>query len=439
METTPIDSEIVKRIRKTDTVKDLGKASIREIVRVVNRIEAETGEKFIRMEMGVPGLDVPEIAVNAEIEALKSGKGSKYATLEGIPLLKNEIARFVKLFLDIDVKPEGCIPTVGSLQGSMIMFMVANRREEGATKTLFLDPGFPVHKLQLQVLGQDYATFDVYNYRGDKLRDKLEEIIQNDTIASILFSNPNNPSWINFTEKELRIIGEIATKYDIIILEDLAYFGMDFRKDYSQPGKAPYQPTVAKYTDNWTMLISSSKSFSYAGQRIGMMVVSDALFRKKYPGLTRYYTNDCFGNSLVYNTLYALTAGVPHAPQYGLYALLKATNDGEYNFRDAVKIYADRAKVMKKLFTDNGFTIVYDNDEGELLSDGFYFTLSYPGMTGSELLENLLYFGISAIALQTTGSEHTEGLRACVSQTSETQFPDLKYRLEQFHKHYSPK
>lgn len=433
---TPVDFRTVKRILDEDSVEELGNASIREIVRIVSRIEEETGEKFIRMEMGVPGLDVSEIAVKAEIEALQSGKASKYAVLDGLPPLKQEISRFIKNFVNVDVSADGCVPVVGSLQGSMLLFMVANRRKTGDTKTLFIDPGFPVHKLQLQVLGQEHISFDVYNYRGDKLRDKLDKIAETEKIASILYSNPNNPSWIAFTDKELKIIAEFADKHDIIVIEDLAYFGMDFRKDYSQAGVPPFQPSVAQYTNNWTMLISSSKAFSYAGQRIGMMAVSDKLYRKKYPGLKRYYTNDCFGHSLVYNALYALTAGVPHAPQYGLLALLKAANEGRFNYRDEVKVYAERAATMKKLFTRYGFTIVYDNDEGNPLGDGFYFTIAYPGMNGGQLLENLLYYGISAIALQTTGSERTEGLRACVSQTSKEQFGDLEYRLRKFQEHH---
>jgi hypothetical protein len=87
---------------------------------------------------------------------------------------------------------------------------------------------------------------------------------------------------------------------------------------------------------------------------------------------------------------------------------------------------------MKKMFVENGFDIVYDKDEDKPLADGFYFTFSYPGMTGAELLEELLYYGISAIALDITGSERTEGLRACVSQVSEEQFADLEYRLKMF-------
>lgn len=436
LKNTPIDINVVQEILKEMPFDDVGNASIREIVRLANAIEKETGTKFIRMEMGVPGIDVSEIAMNAEIEAFKSGVASKYAPIVGIEPLKNEISRFVKNFLDIEISPEYCFTSVGSAQASIALFMVACRTDINRRGVLFIDPGFPVQKLQIQVLGYEYDTFDVFNYRGEKLRAKLEGLIVEKKISAILFSNPNNPTWVSFTDEELQIIGELATKYDVIIIEDLAYFGMDFRKDYSVPGKAPFQPTVAKYTDNWTMLISSSKAFSYAGQRVGMLVVSETVYKKRYPDLKRYYSTNQFGHSLIYNALYTLSAGVSHTPQYGLAALLKAVNDGVYNFRDDVKIYGERAKVMKKLFLENGFEFVYDNDLGEPLADGFYFTLAYPGMTGSELLTNLLYHGISAIALQTTGSERSEGLRACVSQVNESLFPVLEERLKIFNSNF---
>ncbi|MCF6366539.1 MAG: pyridoxal phosphate-dependent aminotransferase [Bacteroidales bacterium] len=436
MTNTPIDSKIVKRILEEMHFDNVANASIREIVRLANRIEEESGEKFIRMEMGVPGIDVSEIAFNAEVEAFKSGVASKYAPIAGIEPLKKEISRFVKNFLDIDISPEYCFTSVGSAQASIALFMVACRTDKTRRGVLFIDPGFPVQKLQIQVLGYEYDTFDVFKYRGEKLRAKLEELITEKKISSILYSNPNNPTWISFTDEELQIIGELATKYNLVVIEDLAYFGMDFRKDYSVPGEAPFQPTIAKYTDNWTMLISSSKVFSYAGQRVGMLVVSEKIYNNRYPDLKRFYTSDQFGHSLVYNALYTLSAGVSHTPQYGLAALLKAVNDGKYNFRDDVKVYGERAKIMKKMFLDAGFELVYDNDMGEPLADGFYFTISYPGMRGSQLLENLLYHGISAIALQTTGSERREGLRACVSQIGEEQIPVLEERLKRFKENF---
>jgi len=432
MRNTPIDAKVVSNVIDTFGIHPVGRGTIREIVKIVNDIEEITGERYVRMEMGVPGLDPASVGVEAEIEALRSGVASKYPNIEGVPPLKKEVSRFVKLFMNVDVLPECCIPTVGSMMGGMASFMVVNRSDRHRTGTLFLDPGFPVQKQQCLVLGHEYGSFDMYDYRGDKLEAKLEEEIQNGKYSSLLYSNPNNPSWLCLNEQELEVIGRISKKYDVTVIEDLAYFGMDFRKDISVPGEPPYQPTVAKYTDNWLMLISSSKAFSYAGQRIGMMVVSPVLFNKRFDDLRRYYSSDKFGHAMIYGSLYALSAGAAHSPQYALAAILKAVNDGEFKFLDVVKEYGEKAKIMKKLFIENGFDIVYEDDLNVPIADGFYFTIAYKGFTGSELVEELLFYGISAIGLDITGSAHPEGLRACVSLVSRDQFGDLEYRLKRF-------
>lgn len=433
---TPIDFEIVEDKIKELNVPKVGNATIREIKRLVDNIESATGKKFIRMEMGVPGLAPAQIGTDAEIEALQRGVAAIYPDIDGIPPLKNEISLFVKNFLDIEVSPAGCIPTVGSMQGGFAAFMTLARMFKEKDTTLFIDPGFPVHKQQHKVLGQKFESFDVYNYRGEKLREKLESYFSKGHIHSVLYSNPNNPSWICFTDMELRIIGELADRYNVTILEDLAYFGMDFRKDYSKPGIAPYQPTVAKYTDNYILMISSSKAFSYAGQRIGMMVISNKLFNRTSDDLLRFYSSNQFGRAMIFGTVYSLSSGTAHSAQYALCAMLKAANEGKFNFVEQVKEYGEKAKIMKKLFLDNGFKIVYDKDIDQPIADGFYFTISYPGFDGPELIEELLYYGVSAISLSITGSEKSEGLRACVSLVKRSQFADLEERLIKFHEHH---
>ncbi len=431
MSSIPVSRDIVNESLKRTGLKSAGKASIREIVQLVNKLEYHTGIRYVRMEMGVPGLPCPQIAIEAETAALNAGVASDYPNILGIPELKKEASRFIRLFLDVGVDPEGCIPTVGSMMGSMIGFLVANRNDHSKEGTLFIDPGFPVQKQQLRMLGQNFWSFDVYNHRGSKLKDKLESYLATGKVSSLLYSNPNNPTWICLTPQELEVIGELCRKYDVIVMEDLAYFGMDFRKDYSKPGEAPFQPSVAHYADDYMLLISSSKIFSYAGQRIGIMAVSDNLYRRKYPDLLRYYSTDLFGHAAVFGALYGLSAGVAHSVQYGFAALLKAVNDGSYRYRDEIKEYGEKAAIMKDLFLENGFGITYEKDLDENIADGFYFTVSYPGMTGTKLLEELLYYGISAISLDITGSER-EGLRACVSMVQRDQFRDLGERLAKF-------
>ena len=433
----PISKEIIETIKTAAGMKSPGSASIREIVSLVNNIELKTGIKFVRMEMGVPGIPSPSIGVEAEIEALKKGVAALYPDIAGLDILKKEASRFIKLFLDVDVDPKGCVPTVGSMLGSMLCFLVANRNDRNKEGTLFIDPGFPVQKQQVKMLGHDYFSFDVYNFRGKKLKAKLESYLKSGKVSSLLFSNPNNPTWLCLNEDELATIGELARTYDVIVIEDLAYFGMDFRKDYCNPGTPPYQPTVAHYADDYVLLISSSKIFSYAGQRIGMMAISDHLFHRSYPDLLRYYTSDKFGHSAIYGALYGLSAGVTHSAQYGFAALLKAVNDGTYRFRDDIIEYGEKARLLKKMFTGNGFRIVYEKDIDEPVGDGFYFTISYPGMSGEYLLNELLHYGVSAITLDTTGSEKHEGLRACVSLVPRTLFSALEDRLVQFNKDHN--
>jgi len=439
MKDTPINYDIVKRKIEESNLPSISKATIREIKKLVDEIEKETGEKYIRMEMGIPGLPPSKVGVDAEIAALKNGVSSIYPDIQGIPELKKEASRFVKLFLNINVNEEGCIPTVGSMQGGFAAFIAVNRMYEAKDTVLFIDPGFPVHKQQLSVLGQKSESFDVYEYRGEKLRDKLESVLQKGNISSMLYSNPNNPSWICFTEEELQIIGEMADKYEVVVLEDLAYVGMDFRKDLYTPGKPPYQATVAKYTDNYILFISSSKVFGYAGQRIGMMIISNMLFNKKCSYLKNHYSSDQFGYAMIFGTVYPLSAGVTHSAQHALAAMYKAANNGEFNFVDEVKEYGEKAKIMKKLFIDNGFYIVYDTDGDEPIADGFYFTFAYSGFSGEDLLNKLLYYGISAISLAITGSERTEGIRACVSLVKRDQFADLEFRLKKFNEHHPVK
>ena len=434
MKNTPINKQIVDNKIQEAGLDDLGKATIREIVGLVNQIQEASGVKFLRMEMGVPGLKPSEYGTQAEIDALRRGVASDYPMVDGVKALKREASIFIKNFMNIDISSKSCIPTVGSMQGGYATFMINNFLNPDKDTALFLDPGFPVQKQQFMVLGQKYEQFDVYHYRGSALRKKLESVLSKGNINSIIYSNPNNPTWICFTDEELQIIGEMCNKYDVIAVEDLAYFGMDFRKDLSQPGVEPYQLSVANYTDNYILLISSSKAFSYAGQRLGLSCISDKIFNRSYPSLKERFGTDEYGYTFVLRIIYSLSSGASHSAQYALAGMLKAANEGKFNFVKDVREYGERAKIMKKIFINAGFEMVYNMDVGETLADGFYFTIKYKDLTGHELLKELLCYGISAISLKNTGSEHVNGLRACVSQINIDTMPLLRERLENFAK-----
>ena len=424
--------ELVAKAVEELHIADLKRATIGEVLLVAQYLEQKTGIPFIRMDQGSPGLPVNHYGVEAEKAALDRGVGSQYPAAAGVPELKQEASRFVKAFLNVDISARACVPTVGSVAGSYGSFIACTQRTPGKNKVLFIDPGFPIQKSQLRVIGAEWVEFDIYNYRGEALREKLEQMLSAGDIAAIVYSNPNNPAWICLDEDELKIIGELATKYDVIVMEDLAYFCLDFRHDLGHPFEPPYPPTVAHYTDNYILMLSSSKIFSYAGQRMALTCISDKLFDRQFPALAeRYKDAGVFGQTLIASILYMITSGCTASTQYAYAEMLRLSTEGKINFVEDTREYAVRAEKMKKIFTDNGFYIVYDLDVTQDVGDGFFFTIGYGNMSGGELLTELLYYGVRSISLSTTGSEQ-QGVRACTSRMRDDLYDVMQERMQAF-------
>ena len=426
--------ELVQEAARVNHVADLSHATIGETLLVAQYLEQKTGLPFIRMDQGSPGLPCNTYGIEAEKKALDNGANNQYPAAAGIPELKDAASRFVKAFMDIDVSARACIPTVGSVAGSFGAFIACCQRDEKKNKVLFIDPGFPIQKSQLRILGIGWKSFDIYPYRGEALRAKLLEEVKDGDVAAIIYSNPNNPAWISLEEDELRIIGEIATEHDIIVMEDLAYFAMDSRRDLSRPFQPPYVRTVARYTDNYLLMLSASKIYSYAGGRIALVCISDKLFGRQFPALAkRYNDSGVFGPTFIASIQYMITSGCTASTQYAYAEMLRLSCEGVINFVEDTNAYAERARKMKKIFCDNGFAITYPRDVTEEIADGFFFSLSYPGMTGGELVCELISYGVSSINLDTTGSlEH--GVRACTSRMRDELYSVLEERMQMFHR-----
>ena len=113
-------------------------------------------------------------------------------------------------------------------------------------------------------------------------------------------------------------------------------------------------------------------------------------------------------------------------------ALFEAAVKGDIRFVDHCRVYAERARRIKEIMLRNGFHIVYDKDaEDKSVGDGFFFTFGYKDWTGEQLLNKLIYYGVSAIQLKSTGAVR-EGMRGCASAIREDQFDLLDERLRAF-------
>lgn len=430
MKKVPFDKETVAEICSSLDIQ-IPNASIREMNALINQLETRFDTRFIRMEIGVPGLPAHKAAVEAEAKYLRSGVANTYAPFEGIPELKRAGADFARAFMDLDISPPSVVPVVGAMQGCLISLGLAGFHDPKKNTILFLDPGFPVNKMQTRFLGLNSVNLELKDFRGQALCDKVDELCELHSVSGCLWSSPNNPAWTVLREEELKGLARVFEKHNVFAIEDFAYFGMDFRKDYSVPFEPPYQPTIASYYHRTFIVFSSSKLFSYAGQRIGLVIIPEAFAQESYPALEYRFNKAQVLQAFIQGGIYPTTASVPQGAQMGLATLLVETVGSNYSPWTVVREYQRRAKVMKKAFTDNGFHLVYDQDDGEPLADGFYFTVGYPGMSSGQLSSAIVPYGISAIGLTNTGSKY-QGLRACTSTIKDDQFEVLNYRLKRF-------
>lgn len=407
-------NEVIDRLE----IADIKTATIRQICTLAAELEKESDEHFTHLEIGNPGLPASMIGVEAACKALREGVANQYPNIAGIPSIKEAGSKFIKAFLDLDIPPYCVVPTVGSMQGCYTLMTLLKQRIPGKDSILMFYPGFPAQTHQAKMLGLKTVGFDIYEHRGAKLEPKLEELLSSGKFTAMIYSNPNNPAWTNFTEEELAIIGKMATKYDVIVLEDLAYMGMDFRKDTSKPNVPPFIPSVGKYTDNFILLISASKIFSYAGERIAIVAMSPEVYNRRYPVLEQFYEMPNFGECYIYGVLYTASSGATHSAQAAMAAMLDKAAEGELNFVKDSSEYGRRSGILKDLLLKNNFHIVYDKDGKDNISDGFFFTIGYKDLDSETLQKELLRYGISSISLPCTGSTQP-GVRMCVSMISD--------------------
>ncbi len=428
----PVDKTQFDKAMTDCGIIDLGGATIRQVVSLAARLAEIAGDDIVSLEMGNPGLPPSQIGIEAEIDALRRGVAKDYSPIGGLPELKKAGERFLKAFENLDIPARCIVPTVGSMQGCFTTQLLLGQRQPGRDTMLFIYPGFPAQHHQTKILGLREVSFDIYNYRGDALEAKLDEMLSAGNITAIIYSNPNNPAWINLTAQELEIIGRMADKHDVIVIEDQAYFGMDFRTDFSRPFEPPYPPTVARYTRNCIIMLSASKIFSYAGQRIALVCMTPEVFDRHYPALEAFYEMETFGDAYCYGVLYACSSGASQSAQYAMAAMLDAASDGKLDFVDISRDYGRRSNRARRIFADAGFHLVYDRDGDTPISDGFFFTAGYPGMDSVTLQQELLRHGISTISLPSTGSRQ-DGVRVCVSMlTDEKSFETLQRHIKTF-------
>lgn len=210
--------------------------------------------------------------VATALSAIKEGgRWTHYAGQEIPRRLQEAVVDYYKAF-GPEYKPENVIPTAGS---SAALFIALRTVLDQGDEILLWSPSFVGHYRILNSLGVKMSIAPLTKetgYHPDLVT--LADYIGPETKA-VLVCNPNNPTGTVFTEKELRVIGDLAMDYDLTIFSDEIYL------HYVYDDNEFYSTASFEGLEERTInIMSFSKTFSMTGWRLGYTIVPDRYLKR---------------------------------------------------------------------------------------------------------------------------------------------------------------
>ncbi len=186
-----------------------------------------------------------------------------YAPVEGIRPLKSAIKTKLAQDNDIVVSPDQCV--VVTAGGNMAFLNALFAITDPGDEVILLAPCYFNHDMAIAMLDCKTVLVDVdENYQIDF--EKLQAAITPRTRA-IVTNSPNNPTGAVYPERDLVQVNALCKTHNIYHISDEAYeyFTYDNKPHFS-PG------SIAGSAGHTISIFSLSKSYGFAGWRIGYMV-----------------------------------------------------------------------------------------------------------------------------------------------------------------------
>lgn len=271
-------SDILKRMNPAFAKLDGGLFSTAE--------KADVGDVGQRMEeMGVammswadpfkPDPSTPEPVIEAAVKAIEEGTASHYIMPIGSPELKKLIAERIEKKSGLKLDPSrNLIINSGSDNG--LLFAIFPWICPG-DEVLIHDPSYPNNFQDVEILGGVPVSVPTYEEDGWHIRIEEYEKRITDKSKMIILTNPNNPTGVCYTRKELEELADLCIRHDLICVVDQA-----FEDNIFEGHEMINMAQIPGMWERTVTVCSVSKGMGLSGYRVGWTYADDVIMDKMH-------------------------------------------------------------------------------------------------------------------------------------------------------------
>ena len=249
-------------MKLAERMNRIGVETAFEVLVRARALEAQ-GRDVIHLEIGEPDFETPRHIIEAAKTALDQG-WTHYGPTQGLPELRDAIARYISGTRNISVGPEHVCVVPG---GKPIIFFPMLALLEPGDEVIYPNPGFPIYESMINFLGAKPVPMPLVEERGFSLDLDLFRKSLSPRTKMIVLNSPQNPTGGLIPAEDIRAIAGMIRDRDVMVLSDEIYSRIYFDEP---PLSIASLPGMLEKT---IILDGFSKTYAMTGWRMGYGVM----------------------------------------------------------------------------------------------------------------------------------------------------------------------
>lgn len=234
------------------------------VIRRMTRISLKYGA--INLSQGFPDFDPPREITDRLAEVALQGP-HQYALTWGAQNFREALAKKQEHFSGMKVDPDKeIVVTCGSTEAMMAAVMSVVIPGE---KVIVFSPFYENYGADAILSGAEPIYVPLippeFHFDPEVLEDAFRQ-----GVKALILCNPSNPCGKVFTYEELKIIADLAIKYDTFVITDEVYEHIVY-----DPYKHVYMATLPGMRERTIICNSLSKTYSITGWRLGYVIAPE--------------------------------------------------------------------------------------------------------------------------------------------------------------------